>query len=59
MTERIDYWRGFTAGLIAGAVLGVWIYFSPRISKEVDELKELTEKASDKLSFGDEAQKTA
>ncbi|HYK37196.1 MAG TPA: hypothetical protein VEV40_14650 [Alloacidobacterium sp.] len=55
--ERIDYWRGFTGGLIAGVAIGAWIYFSPRVSKEVDDLKELAEKEPGKFSLDREAQK--
>lgn len=35
MMERIDYWRGFTGGLIAGVAIGAWIYFSPRAERKV------------------------
>jgi hypothetical protein len=36
MTERIDFWRGFTGGFLAGVAIGAFIYFSPagRDSKE-------------------------
>jgi hypothetical protein len=34
MMERIDYWRGFTGGLLAGVAIGAWVYFSPRTSRE-------------------------
>jgi hypothetical protein len=29
MMKRIDYWRGFTGGLLAGVAIGAWIYLSP------------------------------
>jgi hypothetical protein len=30
MTERMDFWRGFAGGLLAGVVIGSFTYFSPR-----------------------------
>jgi hypothetical protein len=30
MAERIDFWRGFTGGFLAGVAIGAFIYFSPR-----------------------------
>ena len=35
MIERMDYWRGFTGGLVAGIAIGAWIYFSPRLERKV------------------------
>jgi hypothetical protein len=29
MMERIDYWKGFTGGLLAGVAIGTWIYLLP------------------------------
>lgn len=36
MMDRVDYWRGFTGGLLAGVAIGAWIYFSPSKSKTID-----------------------
>jgi hypothetical protein len=30
MSERMDFWRGFTGGFLAGVVVGAFIYFSPK-----------------------------
>lgn len=35
MMDRTEYWRGFTGGLLAGVVLGAWVYFSPRASRKI------------------------
>jgi hypothetical protein len=29
MSERIDFWRGFVGGVVAGVAIGALIYFSP------------------------------
>jgi hypothetical protein len=34
MIERMDYWRGFTGGLIAGVAIGAWVYFAPRTGRK-------------------------
>jgi hypothetical protein len=36
--ERIDFWRGFSGGLLAGVAIGAFIYFSPRNSSETGAL---------------------
>jgi hypothetical protein len=36
MNERIDFWRGFTGGLLAGVAIGAFIYFSPRVHEGED-----------------------
>lgn len=35
MVERIEYWKGFTGGFIAGIVAGAWIYLSQRSSQNI------------------------
>jgi hypothetical protein len=38
MMERIDYWRGFAGGFLAGVAIGAWVYFTPRKDgKVIDE----------------------
>jgi hypothetical protein len=34
MTERIDFWRGFVGGVVAGVAIGALIYFSPNAREE-------------------------
>ena len=34
MSERIDFWRGFSGGLLAGVVVGAFIYLSPKNAEE-------------------------
>lgn len=29
MAERMDFWRGFSGGFLAGVAIGALIYFSP------------------------------
>ena len=41
MMERIDYWRGFAGGFLAGVAIGAWIYFSPRKDGEVIDYEKL------------------
>src|ERR1700722_14789342 len=36
MTERIDFWRGFVGGVVAGVAIGALIYFSPNDREERD-----------------------
>ena len=39
MMERIDYWRGFTGGFLAGVAIGAWIYFSPGKNRKPADLE--------------------
>jgi hypothetical protein len=36
MTERIDFWRGFVGGVVAGVAIGALIYFSPNAREDRD-----------------------
>jgi hypothetical protein len=35
MMERINYWRGFTGGFLAGVAIGTLIYIYPGICKGI------------------------
>jgi hypothetical protein len=50
MMERIDYWRGFAGGFLAGVAIGAWIYFSPRKDGEVIDYEHLDRDGSQGLS---------
>jgi hypothetical protein len=39
MMERIDYWRGFTGGFLAGVAIGAWIYLSPGKNRKPADLE--------------------
>jgi hypothetical protein len=58
MMERIDYWRGFTGGLIAGVAIGAWIYFTPRSERKIIDSEDL-DRRQDGLSLRREAAESA
>lgn len=37
--QRIDYWRGFSGGFLAGVAVGALIYFSPNPNKKYEEIE--------------------
>ena len=47
MMQRIDYWRGFTGGLLAGVAIGAWVYFSPRPNRKVADSVDFGREESD------------
>jgi hypothetical protein len=51
MMERIDYWRGFTGGFLAGVAIGAWVYFSPRISRKVGDYEGFDRERPDEPSL--------
>jgi len=58
MMERIDYWRGFTGGLIAGVAIGAWIYFSSRTERKIIDSESFDHRPDD-LSLRREAAERA
>jgi len=46
MIERIEYWKGFTGGFIAGVVAGAWIYLSQRPSQNVIDVERFSRRES-------------
>ena len=37
MIQRIDYWRGFTGGFLAGVAIGTLIYLSQDLTNKITE----------------------
>jgi hypothetical protein len=59
MMERIDYWRGFTGGLLAGIAIGTWVYFSPRLDRNTIDSKTFNKNAPDDVSLRRESPESA
>jgi len=52
MMERIDYWRGFTGGFLAGVAVGAWIYLSPGKNRKPADLEGLDQGEVDEIFCG-------
>ena len=59
MIERMDYWRGFTGGLVAGIAIGAWMYFSPRANRKIIDSERFEWERSGDLSMHREAPESA
>ncbi len=55
----MDYWRGFTGGLIAGVAIGAWVYFSPRVVRQHNDFERFNEEGPDGLSLHRESPESA
>ena len=55
MMERIDYWRGFTGGLLAGVAIGAWIYSSPARNRKSTDLEGFDDRKSPDLPLNRES----
>jgi hypothetical protein len=51
MIERMDYWRGFTGGLVTGIAIGAWIYFSPRTDRKVIDSESFQRESVEDISL--------
>lgn len=57
--ERIDYWRGFAGGFLAGVAIGAWIYFTPRKDGKVIDDEGFVKVGSDDLPLHRESSDSA
>ena len=44
--ERLDYWRGFTGGLLAGVAIGAWIYSSSGRNRKSTDIEGFDDRKS-------------
>ena len=59
MMERIDYWRGFTGGLLAGIAIGTWVYMSPRADRNTIDSKTFNKNAPEEVTLRRETPRSA
>jgi len=59
MMERIDYWRGFTGGFLAGVAVGAWIYLSPGKNRKPADLEGLDQGEVDEIFLRRESAESA
>ena len=55
----MDYWKGFTGGLLAGMALGIWVYFSPRFDRKVIDYDGLRKEGPERIPLHRESPESA